>query len=152
MGDRYGQFGEESTTTTGYTTAICLTGGTGVRPRVYDAVFGQGGTPGDTAVYWKLARTSAAGTAGSTPTPPPLDSDSPAAEVTVGIGDYSIEPTYDSAELLLEFPLNQRASYRWVAAPGSELVIPATSNEGIGAAVKAASYTGASGCNLMWEE
>lgn len=152
MGSKYAQFGEESTTTTGYTTAICLTGGTGVRAKLYDIILGQGGTPADNACYWKVGRTSAAGTAGSSPTPPPLDSNDPAAEISVGIGDFSVEPTFVAASTLLEFALNQRASYRWVAPPDGEIVTPASSNAGLAAAVKAAAYTGASGANVMWEE
>ncbi len=42
-----------------------------------------------------------------------------------------MEPTYTGIALL-SIPLNQRATFRWVANPGSELVIPATANNGFG--------------------
>ena len=46
-----------------------------------------------------------------------------------GSWTYTIDPT-TTAEML-RVPLNHRASYRWVAAPGGELVWPATANNGI---------------------
>ena len=46
--------------------------------------------------------------------------------------NHTVEPTYTAAKELLEVPLNTRATFRWAAAPGSELVIPATNDAGIG--------------------
>jgi hypothetical protein len=43
---------------------------------------------------------------------------------------------------LMEIPVNSRASYRWVAAPGGELVVPATDVTGLGLRAKSAAYTG----------
>ena len=37
--------------------------------------------------------------------------------------------------------MNQRASYRWVAAPGSELVYPALANNGFVLRAKSGGYT-----------
>jgi len=38
--------------------------------------------------------------------------------------------------------INQRASYRWVAAPGSEIVYPAASSAGVALRALSAAYTG----------
>ena len=46
--------------------------------------------------------------------------------------NHSSEPTYTSNTEVMEIPLNHRATFRWVAAPGSEIVCPATSGDGIG--------------------
>lgn len=152
MGARYAATGAEGTTGTSYTTALGLTGGTGLRVRVYDWLMSQGGTPADNAVYHALQRTTAAGTAGSSVTPAPLDTADPAATTSAGEGTFTIEPTYTAATELAEFSLNQRASYRWVAAPGGELVVPATSANGIGSRVKSAAYTGSSEVTIHFEE
>jgi len=46
--------------------------------------------------------------------------------------NHTSEPTYTSNTEVMEIPLNRRATFRWVAAPGSEIVCPATSGDGIG--------------------
>lgn len=152
MGARYAATGAEASAATSYSTALGLTGGTGLRVRVYDFIMSQSGTPADNAVVWALQRTTAAGTAGSSVTPAPLDTADPAASTTAGEGTYTIEPTYTASTELLEFALNQRASYRWVAAPGGELIVPATSANGMGAKAKAANYTGSVEAVLHFEE
>jgi hypothetical protein len=40
-------------------------------------------------------------------------------------------PTLTAGATLLNWAQNQRATFRWVAAPGKELVIPATTAYGI---------------------
>ncbi len=48
--------------------------GSGMRRiKLYDVSFGSEATPADTAVLWTLGRCSTAGTAGTNPTPSPLD-------------------------------------------------------------------------------
>lgn len=152
MGERYAVVGTESTTTTGYTTAVLIIGATTVRPRIYDVEWGYGATPADTTTFVNLQRATATGTAGSSPTPQPLDSASPASLGTAGIGDYSVEPTYTAAANLFELPMNQRAAYRWVVAPGGEIVVPATASNGVGSRVKGAAYTGSMVSTVHFEE
>ena len=43
-----------------------------------------------------------------------------------------VEPTYTANLVLLSVALNQRATFRWVASPGGELVYPATASNGLG--------------------
>ncbi len=107
------------------------------RGRVYDYMVGSITTPADNAYDHELYRTSTAGTA-SAVTPSPLDP-ADAASVNDASDTYTVDPTI--GVVLMRIPLNQRASYRWVAAPGSELVWPATASNGITGGLAAASVT-----------
>jgi len=100
------------------------------RIKVYDVMFGSEATPADAAILWKMNRCTAAGTSTAV-TPQALDPADGAA-LTVGGENHTIEPTYTAAAILLHVAVNQRATFRWVAAPGGELVTPATSANGIG--------------------
>ena len=140
--------------TTTYKTLLSLTAATGAttlrRGFVYDFMFGSDGTPADNALVYKLDRQTSVGT-GSAAVPAPLDPGD-AAGLLVGTTNNTIEPTVTAATQLVEVPVNQRASYRWVAAPGGELVIPATNVAGIGARAKSPAYTGTVGCTLHFIE
>lgn len=100
------------------------------RVRIYDVMVGSEGTAADNPFLHILQRTTAAGT--STPvTPQALDAADAAAAFTAGQA-HSVEPTYTANAILLSISLNQRATFRWVASPGGELVIPATASNGVG--------------------
>jgi hypothetical protein len=100
------------------------------RARVYDVMFGSEATPADAALLWQMKRFSAAGTTTAV-TPQNLDPASFTTEFDAG-SNATIEPTYTANAFLLNVPLNQRATFRWVAAPGGEMIIPATASNGIG--------------------
>lgn len=95
------------------------------RGKVYDVLIGAEGTPADNPYLWSVDRgTTALGT--STPvTPAPLDEADPAGLLDAGDA-FTVNPTIGAK--LLHIPLNQRATFRWVSAPGSELVLAATAN------------------------
>lgn len=100
------------------------------RFKLYDLIIGSDASPADNAFLWEVAKRTAAGTSGSTPTVTPLDtSDTAAATVTP-----NNNPTASGAGsgTVLGIPLNQRATFRWVAAPGSEIIAPSTSCAGWG--------------------
>jgi hypothetical protein len=100
------------------------------RLKVYDAMFGSEATPADAAILWTFRRCTAAGTStGVTPTM--IDPGDVATEYDAG-ENHTIEPTYTAGAILLNVPLNQRATFRWVAAPGGELVMPSTASNGFG--------------------
>jgi hypothetical protein len=107
-----------------------IIGSTAVRPRIYEFDVGCNATPADQSSILILGRTTAVGTAGTSPTPQPLDNQEVAAVCTAGI-THSGEPTY-AATYLYQLPLNQRASWRWVAAPDSEFIGTASASNGIG--------------------
>ena len=103
------------------------------RPRrasVYDLMFGSEATPADAAILWTVQRCSAAGTSTAV-TIAYLDPGDSASEYDAG-ENHTIEPTYTANTILLNVPLNQRATFRWVAAPGGELVMPQTASNGFG--------------------
>lgn len=149
-----GHAGTQQAMTTTYKTLAAITAATGAttlrRGFIYDLMFGTDGTPADNAIVYKADRQTTVGT-GTSATPSPLDPGD-AAGLLVGTVNHTIEPTVTSATLLVEIAMNQRASYRWVAAPGGELVIPATNVAGIGARAKSPAYTGTAQCNIHFIE
>ena len=107
------------------------------RGKIYDILIGTDTTPGDTVVYWDLARQTTWLSSTNTYTSALTSASSlfalDTADYTCWLGlqgNSTLEVTY-TAEVW-SIGINQRASYRWVAAPGSEFVIPAVSSNGIG--------------------
>jgi hypothetical protein len=124
---------------------------TTVRPAIFDVVVGCSATPADQAAKLAITRwTTSAGTAGSSPTPNPLDPADIAATATAGI-THSAEPTYASTNLL-QIPMNQRATFRWVASPGYELKNPATATTGLGLQLVTATASTAFDGQVFWFE
>jgi len=120
---------------------------------IYDIVIGNVGSPADLVTLHTIARITAASTeaAGTTVTPTPLDFADRAAQSKV-LENCGTEPTYTANQELLEIPLNHRATFRWVAAPGGEIITPATDKFGIGAKAAHASATTEWRVGCMWEE
>jgi hypothetical protein len=139
-----GNAGTQQALTTTYKTLLDITAATGAttlrRAWIYDMMFGADGTAADNVVVYKADRQTSTGTR-TAATPPPLDSGDAAALITVGV-NTTIEGIITAATQLVEIAVNQRASYRWVAAPGGELVVPATNVAGIGLRAKSPAYTG----------
>lgn len=137
--------GSQQVNTTTYKTQWGLTAATGAttlrKAFIYDVTFGTDGTPADNTVTYKIDRqTTGVGTA-SLATPVPLDSGDAAALIVANV-NHTAEPTVTAATQLLEIATNQRATYRWVAAPGSELVVPAVNLAGLGGRSKSPAYIG----------
>ena len=107
------------------------------RGKLYDFTFGTLGTPADQSYEWDISRMTSIGT-GTAATPVALDPADTAA-FTVGTANHTAEPTVTAASSLFYLGANQRASYRWVAAPGSELLWPATNLNGVGLRTRSAS-------------
>jgi hypothetical protein len=127
IGRRYGFSG--SITAAATKTVWIVSGTSAVRPHIYDILIGSNATPADNSSEWQLLRSTAAGTSTSV-TPEKVDSGDPAATSVCG-KNHSAEPTYGTVSLL-DIAVNQRATFRWVAAPGSEFVAPATAANGFG--------------------
>lgn len=149
-----GHGGTPQNLTTTYKTLVSLTAATGAttlrKAWIYDVMFGTDGTPADNTVTYKIDRQTTVGTATSI-VPSPLETTDAAALITANANN-TIEPTVTAATILLEMATNQRASYRWVAAPGGELVVPATNTTGLGARAKSPAYTSTTVCNVhFWE-
>lgn len=102
---------------------------TAVRPKIYDLTLGSASTPADQAAAWVIKRSTTASTGGTAVTPSPIDPGDPASTSTAMVAPSMSAPTLGVA--LLAWAQNQRATFRWVAAPGKELVGPATANNGL---------------------
>jgi hypothetical protein len=131
--------------------AMWASSGTALRRlKVYDILVGTNGTPADNYTEWDVSRQTADGTA-TTITPNPLDP-ADAAAVGVAKANYTVEGTITASSSLFYVGVNQRASYRWVAAPGSELVAPATNLNGFAGRTRSGGYTGTATMKLLVEE
>lgn len=122
------------------------------RLKIYDLVIGSDDTPADQACRFSLGRTTGVGTEGSGYTPVNIDPAGPAGEADYGIGTFSVEPTYTANKEILAFSLNQRATFRWVAAPGGELMTAATQNNGAGLKSRVSTSTQAYDFSVFHEE
>lgn len=122
-----------------------------IRARVAEWAVGSGAAPQDAQVEWLIQRSTTAGT--STAITARLLDAAYAAAIMVAGAAFTAEPTYTAGSSLYDEGVAQRASYRWVAVPGFEWVIPAVANNGIGlvAIVPSALATAMTG-NLVWEE
>lgn len=130
-------------------TAVTIIASTTVRPALFDLVIGNSATPADQACQMAVKRFTAAGTAGSSPTPAALDPGDVAAVATAGAG-HSAEPTYGTT--LLPVSMNQRATFRWVASPGYEIKAPATAANGIGVQLVSATAAMVQDVTVAWFE
>lgn len=120
----------QDTNTAGTTILGVDAGTTAHRIKVYDVVVGSDATPADNAAEYVLQRYTVDGTSTAV-TPQALDPGDAAALAEAGEA-HSAEPTYTANAILLQWAQNQRATFRWVAVPGGELIIPATADSGIG--------------------
>jgi len=131
MGRRYAGVGSAAVGTN--LTVLALESAATIRPGIYEFIVSAGATPGDLATIFHLERFTAAGTEGSGFTPYELDPADAGLELSdYGTGLYSVEPTYTAGAIMYKFSMNQRATYRWVASPGSSLISPATAASGTG--------------------
>jgi hypothetical protein len=120
------------------------------RGQIYDVMVGTDGTPADNALVYDISRQTVAGT--GTSATPTLLNPADAAYLGVSLVNYTVEPTVTAASSVWSIAVNQRASYRWVAAPGSELVYPATTANGFVLRAKSAGYTSTAVGTLLFTE
>src|SRR3990167_3025116 len=110
------------------------------RPRrgeLVDLILGSEAAAADNPFLFVLQRCTAAGTSTGV-VPQPLDPAECATEMDAG-ENHTVEPTYTAAAILLEVPLNQRATFRWQETARGGLIFPATASNGIGIATPTSS-------------
>lgn len=95
------------------------------RGKISDWIFGSEGVVADNPFLWALQRGTAALGSSTVVTPTVLDPADPAGLLNAG-DNYTVNPTLGA--LILQVPLNQRATFRWAAVPGYEIVLAATAN------------------------
>lgn len=123
---------------------------TTIKPELQDLVVGCGVTPADQATLFDLYRFSTDDGTGPSSTPEPLDPGDPAA---LGVFQtvHTVEPSTIGA-ILLVLPLHQRATFRWVAAPGRGFKADNVATEGWGFRSLTATGTAVHNCTMIWEE
>lgn len=120
------------------------------RTRLYEFVIGSDATPADYATRWQIAGCgTAAPTGGGAVTPlvtDPGDTATGCAAMASATGGTTL------TRIFMDFGLNMRASFRWVAAPGKEYVSPATQYNGPALVMLAQSTAYAVDATILWEE
>lgn len=98
---------------------------------LYEFMLGSDATPADQASEYviRYVTDENATPGGTSLTPRPLRREDRAALAT-SIEAPTGEPTYTGTVNLLMIGLNQRATFRWVAAPGSEFISADAEDEG----------------------
>ena len=100
-----------------------------VRPAIYDIVLSSNSAPNDYSAEFSFNRFTADGT-GTAVTPAKVNPATPAA-VATSKQVYTAEPTLTANDIPLLIAHNQRATVRWVAVPGKEIMVPATAANGM---------------------
>ena len=141
-----------ATNTQSTTLPLCaLLSATTIRPKIYDVLIGSSGSPADNAAEYLFQRQTTAGTSTAF-TGVALDPADPASLAAFGYTFTSAGPTLTSNAYVLEIGMNQRQFVRWIAAPGGELVSPATANNGIAILAAAVSATWTAQVTVHWAE
>lgn len=132
-------------------TSISIAGVAARRITVTGFIAGALGTMADAMAQWQLRRFDTADGTGTT-----LATEAPSdpvdASLVVCKGNHTVEPTYGSLPIPVNYPCHLRATAMWHARPGNGLIIPAVATEGIGLVGFEATYTGLVGTTLFWEE
>jgi hypothetical protein len=134
------------------------------RGRLYDILIGTNGAPADNFLEWEVCRVSAgtsfpqSGTVSSVSSAYMLDlADAAFGSGVVANTSQGSSAIYSRAGAQAWYVgINQRASYRWVAAPGSEIVWPANSSttgfNGLALDARSGAYTGTVTATIMVSE
>lgn len=124
------------------------------RAFIYEFDIGADGLPNSTdcAIVWDVSAQTSLGT-GVTMTANALDQ-ADAATGSVNTGNHTAEPTTTAQGQRWQLAANQRASYRWVVAPGGpgELVVPATNIAGLGIRAKSSTYASTAVATMLYRE
>lgn len=145
--------GTQQAISTSYKTLISLSASNSTalrRIKIHEFVFGTDGTPADQAMTYDVSRITAAGTATAV-TANPLDA-ADSAFLGAANANATVEPTVTANSSLWASGVNQRATIRWVAFPGQELVVPATNANGICFRAKSPGYTGTAVGQVEFQE
>lgn len=133
------------------------------RGKMYDILVGTNGTPADNFMEFDVTRI----TLGTTPAAVTLGISSLSSNFAADPGDSGNALNWIAINSTAEggitattenwyVGVNQRASYRWVASPGSELVWPAassgTSGNGLAMRSRSGGYTGTATATVYFSE
>ena len=166
MSERYHQDGFQTmiASATAPDTAASLTVNASTAHRIWleEIFLANVGTPDDQLVIYYVGQVTAPGSATAV-TPTLLSDAAGQAARSVFNSNHTVEPTYVNTIAgvgvttpgdgdLLRVPLNTRASYRWIAAPGGRFIAPATTTDGFGVVGAHASINTEYMVGMTWEE
>lgn len=120
------------------------------RGRIYDIIIGSDQAPADIATKFRLIRGTVLGT-GTPFTPTALDPGDPAALLSAQQGTFTTQ-TKTANSQMLEVALNQRATFRWVAVPDSEIVVPANATNFVAVESVSSGGTPTISATVLWQE
>lgn len=148
---RYSNECQKGTTSTSVGVASLEAPGASMRRiKLYEVVAGSETAPADNVFLFEVNRSTTAAT-GTAVTPNALDP-ADAAAVSLLKENLSVQGTNTANAIPLSWALNQRATFRWVAAPGAEIVVPATANNGLHFNTPTAQNTPAATLSIGFEE
>jgi hypothetical protein len=126
--------------TTTFKTIVSLESAATGRGQLFELELGADGPPNatDCQIVYGVSRQTVTGT-GTASTPNPMNPADAASRTTSKI-NHTIEPTVTANSMIFAAALNQRASQRWIAAPGKELIWPNTSANGLVAQALSPTY------------
>lgn len=127
---------------------MTLTGSAAIRGALREFVQGSDAAPANNAGTFIIQRHSTAPAGGTAITPKGKDDADPASVATAMMGPSIGAPTLGNK--MMQFPLNQNSTYRWVASDGRGITIPATANNGL-SLVPAVVGGSAFNCSGTWE-
>lgn len=131
-------------------TILALESSAAVIGKIHQIIVGSDATPADIATRFDAYRHTAAGAAGTAVVEKPVDPQAPAASCNLRGGTMT-EPTYET-DFLLEIPLNQRATFTWIANPGRELRTAVGTANGIGVRSISSGGTANQNVTVAWDE
>lgn len=148
---KYGVLLEKAVTSTTIGVGAILN--PGASPRrfgIYDLNFGSQGAAGDGTFQLEVNRSTTAPT-GTAITPAPLDLADPAS-IMSALENLTVQGTNTAGVIPYGDAQNQRATFRWQARHGSEILAPATANNGFHFNTPVAITTPAACLHVMYEE
>ena len=149
MSDRFASAGSE-TVTAALTTILWITAVATTRSKIYDFVVSASGAMEDDTVRYVIQRNTVEPT-GAADAPVALDADGPV-PLSGGGRTATAEGTYTANTEMFDQNVHVRAAFRWVAAPGSEITLPAATVNVVGIRCSASSYVGDVNATWWFEE
>lgn len=134
-------------------TILAIESAAAVRGKIDEFMLGSDATPADLAGEFALLRHTAAGAAGTAVVEKPQDplGGTPSCNAR---GGTMTEPTYEAVATdgLMQIPLHQRNTFRWVALPDGEFYMVVGTANGIGLRCIAHGGTPNMNASIYWKE
>jgi len=146
-----GQFLKATTSTTVGVASLEAASASPRRVKLCELVLGSdAGTLGTSNFRWDVNRSTTTAT-GTTVTPNALD---PADTTLTAIikSNLTVQGTNTAGAIPLSIPLSQQATFRWVANPGFEIVIPGSASNGLHVNTPVAGNTPSAAGTIIAEE